>query len=80
MTLGHAIETFNICKLIYPRMKCFPSMWNMPYVLWYMMFSITTDVASMTFGHSVKALNICKFINSRMICFPSVWNMPCVLW
>ena len=35
MTLGHAIETFNICKLVYPRM------WNMPFVLLWGMLSIT---------------------------------------
>ena len=41
MTLGHAIETFNICKLVYPRMKCLPRMWNMPFVLLWVMLSIT---------------------------------------
>ena len=41
MSFGHAIETFNICKLVYPRMKCLPRMWNMPFVLLWGMLSIT---------------------------------------
>ena len=71
VTFSNAIKALKISKFIYPGMICFPSVWNMPCVLWWWMVSITL------LSHSVRhtlimamciLIGLCKIFMCIMLC------------
>ena len=71
MTFGHAIKALNLNKFICPRIKYFPSLWNMPCILWWKMFSIA--LLSHRMWHTI-IMTICILIG---LCNMSMCIMLC---
>ena len=81
MTFGYVIKIFNICKFISPRMICSPSVWDMPYVLWWRMHFITL------LSHSVRhtlTMTVCSIFRCNVLSFPLCVDLsehaPCRFW
>ena len=75
MTFSHAIEALNICKFIYSRMICFPSIWNIPCILWYIRFSIA--LMSYRMWHTI-AMTMCSIFGCNVLSSILMIVMPSV--
>ena len=67
VSFDHAIETFNVCQHVYPRIRCFSRMLIMPFVLLWGMISITLLRYEMwhTIAMVMSRISICSIPRCR---------------